>query len=306
MPQISENWAEALEPGLFEVFETYPTKERLPDHVKELFAVRSSKKKAEHALGKGSIGTMKAWEDTGNQVFYDEIAKGYQINWTNKKYSNGLQVERELSDDKQYDEIFDNARDLAFSVYYTRQQHGASVFNNAFSAGGSYAWADGKALCAANHALVPGSSTTITNFSALALTAPNLTTVRTAIKGWKDDRGNIIPSRFDTLVVPPSKWEAATVIVGTNKAVDSGDNNVNVWQGMLKVIEWELLEDTDAWFLIDSARAKRDLIWWDRRVPSLERDGTFTFDTEVAKWKTVGRWSFGAKTPLFVYGCNPA
>lgn len=306
MTMISENWAETLEPGLFEVFDTYPSKEKLPDHVSELYRTRGSKKKSEHALGKGSIGTMQKWSETSNQVHYDDVSKGYEITWTMEKYSNGLSLSRDYYDDNQYDEIFSQAEDLSFSAYYTRQQHGASTFNNAFSAGGSYAWADGKALCATGHTLVPNSSTTITNFAALDLTADNLETVRTNIKAWKDDRGNLIPSRFDTLLVPPSKREAALVIVGSDKKPDTSDNNVNVWKGTLKVIEWEMLEDTNAWFVIDSARAKRDLIWWDRRIPKLERDGVFSFDTEVAKWKIVGRWQFGPKTPLFIYGCNPS
>jgi hypothetical protein len=46
------------------------------------------------------------------------------------------------------------------------------------------------------------------------------------------------------------------------------------------------------------------LNWYDRRKPGFQRDDEF--DTEVAKFKTVGRWSFGWDDWSFVYGNLPA
>lgn len=298
MAMIKENWAELLEPILFDIFTNHTAK--LPDHVSKLYNVLTSKKAVETALGRGSIGMMQEWNATGRQVHYDEVAKGFKVVFEHKKYSNGMQIERDLIDDDQYDEIEAMARQLSFSAYYTRQYHGASVFNNAFNA--SFAGGDGMALCAANHPLVPGGSQTITNAGSYDLTAENLEKIRTEIAGWKDDRGNIIPSNFDTLIVPAAKRKAALVLADTEGEPDSADNNVNVWKGAVDVVEWKMLTDPKVWFFVDSQRMKQDLLWFDRRVPKLERDGTFDFDMELAKWKTVGRWSYGWKTPLWVYG----
>lgn len=295
--QHSANWAELLEPGLNDIYRT--SGEKMPDYLATLFSVKSSKKSAEHSLGRGGIGMMKEWGSTGNQVSYDEIAKGFKVDWTHKKYSNGLQIERELWDDDQFDEIQSQTDDLAFSVWYTRQYHAASVFNNAFN--GTFAGADGKALCADDHPVVPGSAVVIDNYDTLPLNADNVEGVRNKMKMWTDDRGNLIPVRPDTLIVPPNLRKAALVIVDSDKEPDTANNNVNVWKGSLKVIEWDFLTDTNDWFMVDSARMKRYLLWWDRRIPKLEKDGP-NFDTEVAKWKVVGRWSYGWKSPTFVFG----
>lgn len=301
MPQTSANWAELLEPTLHDNFEEFGAK--LPDYVAELFTTLKSRKAAEHSLGRGSIGMMQKWTETGNQVSYDTIAKGWQKDWTHVKYSNGLQIERELWDDDMYDEIRSQVDDLAYSVYYTKQYHGASVFNNAFNSG--VTGPDGAALCANSHTLVPGGNVTIDNYDTLALNADNLETARNAMKAWTDDRGNKIPVNPDLLLVPPGLRKTARVISESDGEPDVSDNNVNVWKGQLKVIEWEMLTDSNAWFLIDSRRMKQYLIWWNRRIPKLEQDGD-NFDTEVAKWKVVGRWSYGWKSPLWIYGCNPS
>lgn len=298
MVATRENWAELLEPGLMEIFDNHTTK--LPDYVGTLFDVKGSKKAAEHALGRGSIGMMKDWDATGKQVFYDEVAKGFPVTFRHKKYSNGLQIERDMIDDDQYSEIVDMTRDLSFSAYYTRQFHAASVFNGAFD---TVRTPDGKALCATGHLLVPGSAQSFDNADTLDLTADNLEKVRNRMKLWKDDRGNIIPSMPDTILVPPALRKAALVIADTEGEPDTNHNNVNIWKGQINVMEWEMLENPLAWFVIDSSKIKRDLKWFDRRTPKLERDGKFDFDMEIAKWKTVGRWSYGAKTPLFIYGC---
>lgn len=302
------NWAELLEPIINDVFTQRPREEKYPDHVSELFGVRKTDKMIERSLGRGGIGLMQPWEQTGAQVHYDEIAKGYEVIWRMGKFSNGLPVDRRLWDYDQLDEIKDQVKDLSDSSYNTRQTHGAGIFNYAFSAadsaGASTLGVDGKPLCAASHALIPNGSVTFTNAGALALTALNLTTTRNAMKAWTDDRGNKLLVRPDTLLVPSSKWQDALTIVNSDKLPDTSDNNVNVWKGQLKVIEWDLLDDGQ-WFLMDSRRAKRFLIWYDARIPKIEQDG-WNFDTEVAKFKVVGEWAIGWKTPTFIYGHQAA
>lgn len=297
----SEAWAELLEPILFDVFTNHTAK--LPDYRSKIFNVLSSKKAVETALGRGSIGMMQEWTSTGRKVHYDEIQKGFKVVFEHKKYSNGIEIDRDLVDDDQYDEIISMAQDLSFSAYYTQQYHAASVFNNAFDTG--HLGGDGKPLCAVDHPLVPGGTVTIKNAGDYDLTADNLEKVRTEIAGWTDDRGNIIPSNFDTLLVPPALRKAALVIADSDKEPETDKNNVNIWKGRVQVIEWPMLTDPTVWFFIDSQRAKRDLIWWNRRVPKLERDMPApSFDDEIYRWKTVGRWSYGWKTPLWVYGCK--
>jgi phage major head subunit gpT-like protein len=300
MTMVSDNWAELLEPGLRVIWNKHLKDKK--DYIGLIYNEDNSTKAAEHNLGTGSVGVMDEWSATGNQVSYEDVNKGFKSNYVHKKYSKGIQIERELADDDQYGEIKKRVNGLAQSVYYTRQVHAASVFNNAFN--GSFAGPDGKALCAADHPLAPGSVSTFSNFGALALSEANLETVRNNMKAWTDDKGNLLAIDPDTIIVPPALRKAALVIVDSAQQPDTNYNNINVYKGTMKVIEWDFLTDTNAWFVADSSRMKQFLHWFNRRKPILEQEKSF--DTEVAKYKTVGRWSFGFDDPTFIYGNNPS
>lgn len=295
--QIRENWQELLEPGLRRIFDKHLGRKR--DYLRVIYNVETSNKAFERHMGVGSLGLMRDWDETGRQVAYEDFSKSFIATYIHRKFSLGLTIERELLEDDQYGEIRKRVRLLADSVYYTRQVHAASVFNNAFSA--NHLGPDGKPLCAPDHPLAPGSDKTFSNVTDEPLTADAVERGRIAMKSWTDDKGNLLPVEPDTLIVPPALRKQALVIADSDKEPDTADNNVNVWKGALRVIEWDFLTNPKAWFLVDSSRMKEFLHWFDRRVPNLERSGE-NFDTEVGRWKVVGRWSFGWDDPTFIYG----
>ena len=297
MAIVSDNWAELLTPGLRGIFGQH--QKQMKDYIADIFNVEPSSKAFEKFLGTGELGIMDEW--TGS-VSYEDFEKGFPATFTHKKYSKGMQLERELVDDDQYAEIKARTKKLSRVTYYTRQIHGASVFNNAFAAG--YPGPDGKALCASDHLKVPGSVATFSNLGALELTADNVETTRTNALAWTDDKANKILTQLDTLVVPSALRKKALIIAETDEEPDTTEHGVNVWKGNLKVIEWPFLTDANAWFMLDSARAKEELLWFDRRKPDFSNQ--VDFDTEIAKYKVIGRWSFGWLSPLFLYGNNPS
>lgn len=300
MGMISANWKELMEPNLRTIWDKSTKTHK--DFVETLFKVESSKKQLETNMGIGSVGLMEQWEDSGGQVAYEEINKGFTSQYIHRKYSKGIQIERELLEDDQYREISKRVRGLSQTVYHTKQVHGASVFNNAFNT--NFKGPDGKPLCAADHPLSPFNANTYKNADVLTLTADNVEKCRTEAMSWTDDKGNLIPVNLDTIIVPPSLRKSAMVIADTDGEPDTDLNNVNVWKGALNVIEYPFLTNPKAWFLMDSERAAMFLMWFNRRVPKLENGEDF--DTEVAKYKTVGRWSFGWDDPSFIFGNNPA
>ena len=293
---IRENWAELLEPGLRTIFDKHIRK--LKDFLPVLYAVEGSKKAAEHTQGVGSLGLMEEWEQSGAQVAYEDIYRGFPMTYRHKKYSKGMKIERELIDDDQYSEIKKRTKNLAMSVYYTRQFYGASVFNNAFN--DNFAGPDAVALCSAVHPLSPTNAATWSNAGTLALNADNVEIVRNRMKDWTDDKGNKLAINPDMLIVPSALRKTALVIADSPKEPDTADNNVNIWQGNVKVVEHDFFTNPNVWFMVDSERMKRFLIWFDRRKAQLESEKTF--DTEVAKYKTVSRFSFGWDDPTFIYG----
>lgn len=301
MAMISANWGELLLPGLRRIFDKHL--QELKDYVPAFFNVEKSTKAIETTLGVGSLGLMEEWEKTGNQVAYEDISKGFKATYVHKKYSKGLIIERELLEDDQYSEIKKRTKALSQSVYYTRQYYAASVFNNAFNP--NYVGPDGKPLCATDHPLAPGSTKIFSNAGNYTLTADNLETVRNIMMSWTDDKGNILGINPDTLIVPPALRKAALVIADSDKEPDTNYNNINVWHGTVDVIEFPFLTDSNAWFLVDMKRMKNFLNWFDRRLPVLEQDKE-DFNTEVAKYKVVARFSFGWDDPTFIFGCNPS
>ena len=294
--QIRENWAELLEPGLRRIFDRHLGRKR--DYLRTIYNVESSTKAVERTLGIGGLGLMEEWTATGNKVAYEDFNKGFVATFIHKKFSKGLAIERELVEDDQYGEIRKRVRALADVVYYTRQVHAAQPFNQAF---GGLLGPDGKPLCAPDHPVAPGSNNTYSNVTDAPLSADAVEAARTAMKSWTDDKGNLLPVEPDTLIVPPALRKKALVIADSDKEPDTDLNNINVWRGALRVIEWDFLTNPNAWFLVDSSRMQQFLHWFDRRVPRLEADGE-NFDTEVGRWKVVGRWSYGWEDASFIYG----
>ena len=287
-------WGELLLPILRDVFDKHIDK--LPDYVPQIYTVENSKKAQEFSKGVGSMGLMDKWSDSGNQVSYETVYAGYTQTWTHEKFSKGLKIERELMDDALYPEVKNRVQTLADSLYYTRQYWAAYMFNNATS----YVGPDSVAFASASHPLGPNNSAVWSNYdSSKALDAENVEAIRVEMMEWKDDKGNILAVNPDTLIVPPALRKAALVIADSDGEPDTSDNNVNIWRGAVKVIEWKFLTNSSRWFFADSQRMKRFLVWFDRRKGKLEKD--VDFDTEYSLYKTVARWSFGYRDPSFCY-----
>lgn len=299
---LSDNWQELMLPILRRIFDKH--KKNLKDYLPVIFNVETSTKALEQHLGIGSLGLMTPWDESGRQVAYEDIHKGFLARYTHRKYSKGLEIERELPEDDQFGEIKKRVKTLIRTVYYTRQFHAASVFNNAFS--NAFPGPDGVALCSTIHPFSPVNANTYSNTNpSLQLNANNVEAVRNIMVNWRDDKGNLLAMTPDTLLVPSLLRKPAMVIADTDREPDTSDHNVNIWKGSLDVIEWPFLTNAGAWFLVDRERMKDYLNWFDRRVAKLQQDRE-NFDTEVGRYKVVNRFSYGFDEPTFVYGCiNP-
>lgn len=297
---ISDNWGELLLPGLRKIFEKQLKQGK--DYLPLLFNVENSSKAQEFNLGTGELGLMDEWQASGAKIAYEDFNKGFKSTYTHKKYSKGIQIERELLDDDLYSTITKRTKKLALAGFNTIQYHAASVFNNATSA--AYPGPDNKPLCSASHPIAPGSATTFSNLGALELTADYVETTRTNMMAWMDDKGNPIDINPDTLLVPTALRKKARIVAETDEEPDTTDHGINVWHGVLDVIEWERLTDTNAWFLIDKQRMKLFLNFYWRR--KLDFKNKVEFDDEVSKYAVLARFSYGWDDPTFIYMNNPS
>lgn len=295
---VRENWGVALLPILRRVFNRQLDTHQ--DYVKTIYNVEKSTKAVEQNQAVGNLGLMDDWEQSRRRVSYEGIALGHRSTYVNRKYSKGLEIERELLDDDQIGEIRKRVRALADTVAYTRQWWGAELFNDAFD-GNRFKGPDGVPLCATNHTVSPESSVTYSNVKEdFDLTPDNVEALRTEMMQWTDDKGNLLVMNPDTLIVPPALRKAALVIADSDKEPFTQLNNVNIWRGSLDVIEWPFLKNPKAWFMVDSRRMKNMLNWYDRRKPTIVSSNDF--DTEVAKYAAIGRWSLGWDDASFLVG----
>lgn len=294
----SAQYAE-LEGNIQKTFDAYFKNKS--DYLKQMFNVQSSTKAIENHFGVGAFGKMTAWSGT---VEYDDMSAGFSNTYRHAKYSTGVQVERELYDDDEFSTIKSRVNGTAYGVYKTLQTHGADVFNQAFNA--SIVGPDGVSLCNTGHKISGRTGETAqSNTGVLDLDIDNIETVRLAMRNFTDDRGDIMDVLGDTIIVGTYWAKKVKQIVGSDKEAFTAENQINA-DSELKYIVNPYITGKK-WFMAngDLMRGGDGLNFFMRRDPrKLERDSDF--DTEVLKWKNVGRWSKGWDTFHFLYGNNPA
>jgi phage major head subunit gpT-like protein len=317
MTMISENWPNLLAPGLRKVFHSRLNARESLFKRSEVFPIATSQRAFEDHQGIGEIGTagFNEFAKTG-QVPYDRFDAGYKTRFEHRKFAEGIIIERELMDDNLYADagipsgITKQVTKLADAAAVHREKSAANVFINAFtdsgtdSEGYAIAGADAVGLCSTAHPLGPSNSSTQSNEGTSALTSANVTATKLLMRAFTDDRGELVSVNPDTLLVPPELEETAEIIVGSDKAPSSANNDVNTNKGRYNVVSWDYLTDANAWFLIDSMLKSEHLIWFDRIAP--EFASANEFDTLQAKFRAYYRYSRGWDDFRWVFGQNPS
>lgn len=290
------------------------------DFIPLMYNIASSVKDTESYNGAGGEGLLEEWGYSNNQVAYEDIDELWQKMIKNRKFSLGRIIERDFIDDLKLTEIKRRITSLADAVYKTQQLQAVEFLNNGFATTGAnwrgridnYAGPDGKPLFAADHPYSPVNTTDVqSNLGTKALNLDSWDETAVEMQEWKDDRGNPMAVIPDTLIVAPYNARAAFKIAGLP---DSdlpkyepgalGSLDANMYMGNIKVIVNPFIDPAKRknWFAADSARMHDLNIWQNRR--KIE-NGTMTdFDTEVSKFKAIGRWAYGFLNYSFIYGHN--
>lgn len=307
MPDVAAHWAPLLTPATSEAFYIgFSNGGRRASLIPSIYDIRGSNRKDEQHIGVGAFGSQ-GWnfEDSG-RVQYDDRNKGYLTTFTHAEFAKGFTVQRKLIDDNLTQIVLDDARELGDSAFRKREKGAASVFNNAFTSttnddGFSTLGPDGVVLCSASHPLSSDDTGTVQdNTGTAALTAANVSATRVSMMDWTDDRGDLIDVMPDLLLVPPDLEDTAQTITGSVLDPASANNAVNPQNGRFRTIVWHYLTDANNWFMIDSGRMARSLLWYDR-IPlefGLESD----FDTFQAKFRAYMRYSYGWREWSWVFG----
>lgn len=239
----------------------------------------------------------------GGRVQYDTASQTYINRYIHKKYTKGFIITEEAMDDNQYDISVlgrKDAKALAFSMRQTKEIVGANVYNRAFN--GSYVFGDAVSLCSASHPLFGGG--TFSNMPAVAcdLSEAALEQACIDIAGFVNDRGLKIAVLPKTLIIPKElAFEAERILKSTLQS-DTANNainalkSMNMFPGGAKVNHY--LTDADAWFI--RTNCPDGMKYFERQADKFAMDNDF--DTSNAKFKAVGRYSFGNTDPRGLYG----
>ncbi len=252
----------------------------------------------------GQVGAFGDIVPFTGAVNYDDVSQGYTATLTHVEYTSGFQIERKLFDDDLFGVMDAKPKGLATAAQRTRQKHGASVFNNAFSVDSTWNQSsEGLSLCNDTHTTNAAGVSTAVGFDnniTSSLSAVSLAAARIQMRTFRGDRGERIDVMPDTLLIPPDLYQTAFEIVESLGVPDSANNNRNVHQGKYRVIEWNYATDSNNWFVMDSTLMK-DMLKWVDRVP-IEFGMVEDFDSLVGKWRLYGRWSLGTNDWRFILG----
>ena len=200
----SENFGYLLDPGLRKIFmDEFNSPGSVTD---QLYGIEKSTKAVEHDLGIGGLGDLEEFTGT---IPYGDFSQQYRTSYVHREWVKGIKIERKLVDDDIYSIINKRPQQLALVARRTREKHGASLFNNAFSTS-VFAGGDTKALCATDHSAV-GTASTQSNCGSTSLSATAVEATRLLGMAFRDETDNLVDVMFDTILVPPALEEMANI-----------------------------------------------------------------------------------------------
>lgn len=302
MTITSNSFAKALWPGVNAWYgEEYNEWQTEWD---KLFDKYTSQRKYEEDVGYSGFG-LAAVKTEGGPIQYDSERQGFTSRYTHVTYGSGFVVTREMFEDDLYDVVGKKkAQALAFSMRQTKEVVAANVYNRAFSS--SYLGGDGKELIAGDHPNIAGGTFSNELGTAADISEAALEQACIDIANFTNDRGLRIAVQPQSIIIPVNlEFELARILKSVGR-VGTADNDINAIQSLSKFPKGMMinhyLTDTDAWFI--RTNVKDGLKYFERRADEFAMDNDF--DTENAKFKATGRYSFGWSDPRQIYGSEGA
>lgn len=266
----------------------------------KIFNILGSDRKSEKD---SSISGLGKWTQSseGGAVTYDESVQNYDVTYTHNVWKSGVQITREAYDDDQFNVLRKVPADLSISAKRTVETASADIFNNGFTTGGggyaTFTGGDAVSLCSASHPRADG-GTAISNTTTMDLAEDSLETGLVAMRNTVDNKGELKPIMPDTLLLPVELEKEGMILMKSSGRVGSDVNDINPYKGRLKMIVWDYLSSTTAWFLLDSSGHQLNFFW--RKRPEVSTDKAA--ETHIGKWIGYMRFSVGWSDWRGVYG----
>ena len=262
----------------------------------DIFETSSSRKAFEEIIGVSGLG-LAGVKGEGAPISYDSMTQGYISRFQHVEYALGTIITRNMVEDDQYDVVGRmRVEELANAMRITKETIGANILNRAFTS--TYTGGYGLELCSTLHTNVAGGTYQNELSTPADLSEASLEQMCIDIGKWTNDRGHQISAKAADLIIPVDLMFEADRIINSSGRVGTADNDKNAIMGKFNIHVNNYLTDTDAFFL--KTDISNGLIHFERRADDFTMDNEF--DTENAKFKATGRYSFGWADPKGVYG----
>ena len=290
------NWQKSLWPGIEGWYnDTYDAWETEYTH---LFTTRPSSRQFEQTVGMSLLGRAPI-KPQGDSLEYDDTQQTYVNQYDNVVRALGTIVTLEAYRYNQYnlDALSERPAALATSMRHTKEEVGADVLNDGFSAAATMgASSDGVALFSSAHPSGPYGDNRSNLLTAADLSETTLEDACIQIAGATDPRGLQIKVMPYCLVIPRQLNFIAGRILGSTLQNDTANNADNVLRtqntlpGGSKINHY--LSDSDAWFVTTSVNQQgKGLVHYDNWEMQFGTDNDF--DNFNMKVKAFEAYSFG-------------
>lgn len=291
---LRNSFGDLLAPGFREIF--FLKYGEKPLQFEKLFNMLTSSRKYEEDSYVSGLGSIPK-KTEGSAVVYDAAIQGYDVRYTHDTYSLAYRISRELDEDDQYSIMAKMPKALGRSMRVTVETDAANLYNRAFDTANYADGGDGKAMLTTDHPLVGGGTQQNELTNPANLNASSLEQALLTMRATTDDRGQFLNLMPMILAVPPALEWTAKKLVGSAFDPDSANNAINPAHDILKVVTFDYLTDTNAWFIL----ADEHLVNFFWRVkPDHESDNDF--QTDDALFKVRARWSRKWSRPWGVFG----
>lgn len=250
-----------------------------------------------------NVGSMSDWGEFAGSVEYDDFSQGYDVTLTPIEFARGIQIERKLFDDDQYNIMDQRPQGLVDGYRRRREKDAVRLFSNAFSVDSYfYNHSEGVPLCSNSHTTTSGASTAsgFDNLATAAFSATALAAAFIQMQGFRGDAGQTLDIEPNEILYPTQLYEQVLEVAKSMGKVDTANNNINVHNGVYTLFRWNRLQDTNDWFVMNTKMRKKNVFWSDR--VAVEYAMVEDFDTLVAKWRGYCRYGAAWNDWRFILG----
>lgn len=288
MATVRGNFAQLLAPGINEIIFNDLT--RHPEEYSQTFNVSSSTRAYEEDVLMAGLGAVPLMPE-GAAVVMDDPIQGGSYRYTHQAYGLGFQVTEQMYEDDQYGKIKTVANDFSRSIKQTVENTSANILTNAFTATTGTLTIDGVTLYNTAHPLLGGGTYSNRAATDISLSTTGMQEINNLFERMVDERGLLVQSMPKQLLIPPELQYVAGEILNSSYKPNSGNNEVNVWQGRLEPYINHYLTLKTAWFVLaDKGEHKLKFFW--RKQPKF--DSQDDYFTNGANFKVSFRFSVGA------------